>query len=266
MNPAGDSADSAAVSGLDIMNRRTPFGRVNVVKPNRADLTGLDTMFQNAVTFIAAPKAMKSKLEAPGTLNLRGVEEALRRELGKNVIPELRRIHRIVTERKEAMKQERAALAKPKIDATDAAAISLRWESRDFLRGLDAGERMKVLMDNPDPTMLAAALEGPPALSGLTAETRAHVEGAYVQANHSQALKAIEDREEAVAVVGAAAEMALMEVRSHVGIKETLRRYEVSRRRCRTASPAMSPPPLRSFFKPLPCPCLRRRGRPATPP
>ena len=95
-------------------------GRFKAAWKNRADR--LDTMLENAVTFIAAPKAMKSKLEAPGTLNSRGVEEALRRELGKNVIPELRRTRRIVAERKEAVKQERAALAKPKIDSTDWAA------------------------------------------------------------------------------------------------------------------------------------------------
>jgi hypothetical protein len=65
----------------------------------------------------------------------------------------------------------------------------------------------------------SAALELPAALSGLTAETRAHVEEAYVQANHARTLNAMDDREEALAVVGAAAEIAVMEVRSHVGIE-----------------------------------------------
>jgi hypothetical protein len=74
----------------------------------RSDLAGLDTMLEDALSFIAAPKAMKSKLEAPGALNSRGVEEALRRELGKNVIPELCRTRRIVAERKDALKHERA--------------------------------------------------------------------------------------------------------------------------------------------------------------
>jgi hypothetical protein len=67
--------------------------------------------------------------------------------------------------------------------------------------------------------MLAAALEAPSALSGLTAETRAHVEEVYVQANHEPTLKVMDDREEALAVVGAAAEIAVMEVRSNVGLE-----------------------------------------------
>jgi len=57
------------------------------------------------------------------------------------------------------------------------------------------------------------------ALSGLTAEARAHVEEAHVQANHAQTLKAMDDREEALAVIGAAAEIAVMEIRSNVGLE-----------------------------------------------
>jgi hypothetical protein len=117
------------------------------------------------------------------------------------------------------MKHERATLAKPKIDATDLAAAMLRQELRTYLRGLDLSERMTALTDKPDPAMLAAALEAPAALSGLTAETRAHVEEAYVQANHARTLNAMDDREEALAVVGAAAQIAVMEVRSHGGIE-----------------------------------------------
>jgi hypothetical protein len=185
----------------------------------RTDLAGLDTMLEDALSFIAAPKLKKAALEKPGTLNGRGVAEALRRDLGKHVVPELRRILRVVGERREAMKHERATLAKPKIDATDLAAAMLRQEMRTYLRGLDLSERMTALTDKPDPAMLAAALEAPAALSGLNAETRAHVAQTYVQATHAQTLKAMDDREEALDVVGAAAEIASMEIRSSVGLE-----------------------------------------------
>jgi hypothetical protein len=185
----------------------------------RSDFAGLDTMLETVLSFIAAPKVKKVALEKPGTLDAHGVAQALRRDLGKDVVPELRRIRRVVSERKEAMKNERAALGKPKIDATDVAAAMLRQETRTYLRGLTLGERMNVLSNNPDPAMLAAAFEAPAALSGLTAETRVHVEEAYVQANHAPTLKAMDDREEALAVVGAAAEVAVMEVRSNVGLE-----------------------------------------------
>lgn len=185
----------------------------------RTDLAELNTMFETALSFIAAPKAKKAAIEKAGTLNARGVAEALRRDLGKDVVPELRRIRRVVNERKEATKHERAALAKLTIDTTDVAAAILRQDMRSYLRGLSLGERMNVLSNNPDPAMLAAALEAPAPLSGLTAETRERVEEAYVQANHAKTLKAMEDREEALAVVGAAAEIAAMEIRSHVGLE-----------------------------------------------
>jgi hypothetical protein len=41
----------------------------------RADCAGLDTMFETALSFIAAPKLKKSALEKPGTLNARGVAD-----------------------------------------------------------------------------------------------------------------------------------------------------------------------------------------------
>src|SRR5262245_36773674 len=126
---------------------------------------------------------MKAEIEAPRTLNAHGVSEALRNKLSKTVVPELARIHRVVAERKAALVVERGALATPKIDASDAVANSLRWEARTYLRGLDPSARMLLLMQNPpDPIFLAAALQGPPELSGLTAQMRADVEQAYVKA------------------------------------------------------------------------------------
>lgn len=185
----------------------------------RADFAGLDTMLDNALSFIPVPKAKKNAIEKPGTLNARGVAEALRRDLGKVVVPELRRIRRVVNERKEAMKHERAALTKPNIDTTDVAAALRRQEMRTYLRGLSLAERMGTLLNNPDLDMLAAALEAPAALSGLTAETRAHVQEAYMVANHERTLKAMEDREEALTVVDVAAQFAITEVRANVGLE-----------------------------------------------
>jgi hypothetical protein len=53
----------------------------------------------------------------------------------------------------------------------------------------------------------------------LTAETREHVVQAFLQVNHSKALKALDEREEAVSVVGVAADMAVAEIRSNVGLE-----------------------------------------------
>ena len=78
---------------------------------------------------------------------------------------------------------------------------------------------MDVLSNNPDPAMLTAALEGPAALSGLTAQMRAQIEEAYLEANHSATLKAMDDREKAPAEVRAAAEIAVGEIRLNVGLE-----------------------------------------------
>ena len=76
---------------------------------SRLDLAGLHPMLETALTFIAAPQAMKAEIEAPRTLNAHGVAEALRNKLSKSVVPELARIHRAVTERKAALVAERGA-------------------------------------------------------------------------------------------------------------------------------------------------------------
>jgi len=107
-------------------------------------------MFENTLSIIAAPKGTKAALEKGGTLNAVGIAQAMRRELGKNVVPALRRYRQTVNERSAAMERERAAMAKPKIDATGVRAAMLRQETRSYLRSLNDGERLKVLTDKPD--------------------------------------------------------------------------------------------------------------------
>jgi hypothetical protein len=53
---------------------------------------------------------------------------------------------------------------------------------------------------------------------GLNPEVRAHVEQAYLQANHGSALRGMRATRRALAVVRAAAEIATKEVQSHVGV------------------------------------------------
>ena len=62
----------------------------------------------------------------------------------------------------------------------------------------------------------ATTPEAPNALPGLTAETRVQVEEAYIRANRSAALKALDDLEEALSLLDAAARIAITEIRSHV--------------------------------------------------
>jgi hypothetical protein len=61
---------------------------------------GVSTMV--IVVLIAAPQAREAALEKTETLNARSVAEALRGDLGKAVVPELRRIRETVNERSAA--------------------------------------------------------------------------------------------------------------------------------------------------------------------
>lgn len=74
---------------------------------------------------------------------------------------------------------------------------------------------MKALIDDRDQRIVTAALEAPDVLSGLTAETRVQVEEAYMRANRSTALKALDDLEEALSLLDAAARIAITEVQSN---------------------------------------------------
>jgi len=182
------------------------------------DLVGLVDMIDNALTAIDAPKAMKDRVAQIKTLNALGIAQALRGELSRNVVPELRRIRRVAQERRDVVKSQREALAQVKVDATDVVGALQRQEMRTYLRTLDDGERMKLLTDGDDHRMAQAALEVPAAMSGLNGEMRAQVEEAYVRAKHSAALKALDEMGEALSLLDAAARIAIMEIRTHVGM------------------------------------------------
>jgi hypothetical protein len=185
---------------------------------SNSDLTGVLDMIETALAAIGVPKAMKERVAQNKTLNELGLAQALRGELSKAVIPELRRIRKVAQERRAPIESQRAAMAQVKVDPTDVAGASQRQEMRTYLRGLDGGERMKLLLEDSDPRWTQAALEVPAALSGLNTETRAHVQEAYVRANHAAALKALDDMGEALSLLEAAARIAIMEIRTYVGM------------------------------------------------
>lgn len=107
-------------------------------------------------------------------------------------------------------------MAQVKVDPADLVGAVQRQEMRTYLRGLSDGERLKVLMENPDLRLVQAALEMPAALSGLRSDTRAHVVEAYMQAKHAKALKALDELEQVLELLGAAVEIVINEIRTNV--------------------------------------------------
>ena len=65
------------------------------------------------------------------------------------------------------------------------------------------------------------ALEAPNALTGLSRETQVHVEEACLKANHSAALTALADQEEALDLLDAATKITTREIYSNVNMTET---------------------------------------------
>lgn len=187
---------------------------------SNSDLRGVVDMVETALAATGAPKAAQERVAQNRTLNALGIAQALRGELTRNVVPELRRIRRVAQERRAAVESQRAAMAQVRVDAADVVGARHREEMRAHLRGLDDGARMKVLIEDPDPRWTQAALELPAVLSGLNADTRAHVEEAYMRAAHSATLKALDELGEALSLLEAAARIAIMEVRTHLGMGE----------------------------------------------
>lgn len=183
-----------------------------------ADYIGIVDMIEDALVAIGAPKEMKARVAQAGTLNELGLAQALRGELSRNIVPELRRIRKLAQERRAAVEAQRAALAQVKVDPADLVGALQRQEIRSYLRGLSDGERMRLLIENPDPRVSQAALEMPAAFSGLNEEARAQVVEAYMRANHSAALKALDEMGEALSLLDAAARIAIMEIRTQVGM------------------------------------------------
>lgn len=181
-------------------------------------LSGFEQLLKTVAVFIQAPQNVRAEIEGPGTLSVSGVNQELRARLSKIVVPELRRIQRLVQDRTADMKRERLALARPQVDPADTASALLRQEVRAFLRGLNDNERLVVLTGTADSVMQEAVLGAPAILSGLTPDGRAQVEKCYMQAQHGAALAVLEQREEALTLLRTAVGVAVGQVQHHAGL------------------------------------------------
>lgn len=83
------------------------------------------------------------------TLNALGIAQAPRGGPSKNVMPELRRTRRVAQERRDAVMNQRVALAQVKVDPTHLVGALQRQQMRSYLRTLDDGERMNLRSTAP---------------------------------------------------------------------------------------------------------------------
>jgi len=181
-------------------------------------LASLNGAFENAMTFIGAASAKRRALEAEGKLSVKGVSEAVREFADSEMTGELRRIRGRIGEVQAAIAERRAKPAMPKIDKTDAAAAVLRSEARAFLRAAGvAGHAKALLGDTADPLMLAAVMEAPEALSGVTGQMREQAITRHLEAHHAADLREIAAAEAGLAVLRAAVTAAEADIRESTG-------------------------------------------------
>jgi len=177
-------------------------------------LAPLDRDFENAASFVGAATAKRREFEAEGRLSPKGVAEAVQEFVGGGMNGELKRIRKCIGETEAAIAERRKALARPKIDKTDAAAAALRVQVRDFLRGAGTDGQAKALLGaNPDPLFIEAVLEAPEALSGVPTQMREQAIARHVEVHHAADLRDIEAAEEGLAVLRAVVTAAENDVR-----------------------------------------------------
>lgn len=76
---------------------------------NHPELASLNTLLETTLSFLDAPKAKKEAIGKTGRLNSSELARALQRELGKEVVPALRRICQVVDEGTTAIERKRDA-------------------------------------------------------------------------------------------------------------------------------------------------------------
>jgi hypothetical protein len=150
--------------------------------------------------------ARRAELETSGKLTPAGVGAAMRDETSK-ALKDLVKAHAPIKSIADQAKARRDGLKVRAIDRTDVAGAIERMEIRQFMRGLDIGERRTVAMTTKDPRLLEAMLSAPPELSGFKEsqpQLLADIEQRYFNLVHGTDLAAI-DATEAVTAEGDAA-------------------------------------------------------------
>lgn len=162
----------------------------------------------------------------PGTLNAKGMTEAIRDFAATKVVPDLRRLEFRLEKAEKALAERRLRLGVPAPDKTDAAGATLRAEVRAHLRGLEPAERTALLMVNPSALVVSAVFEAPGFLSGVPDDVRARAEEAIIEGSAPEELARIEEEREAMGVVGMAMEIAIRTIKEETGFQGDTRAFD----------------------------------------
>lgn len=179
--------------------------------PDRADLAPIGALHGRGLAVAADIAKRRDELAVSRDLTAVGKARALRDWARGTARVELIRLAAAIDAQRELLAAERERLHTPVIDRGDLVTQLARQELRAFLLSLPIGERLEVLLR--DPEMAEAALTGHPQLTGLDAEARGRVSEAHAQRQHAARLAEIEDAEAALDLAGVVQGAAAAELR-----------------------------------------------------
>lgn len=166
--------------------------------------------------------AHRAKLEAPGTLNSKGVREGIREFATKNIASSYYRERRRIEQDKQKLAERQKALTIPSIDKTDVAAAMLRQEIRNYLRAIEPAKLTALLATSGDPVLMSAIIEAPSYLTNVSDEQRGFLERSYIAANHPDELAAIEGDAAALEILTMAVEASGREICESIGFSGSI--------------------------------------------
>jgi hypothetical protein len=175
--------------------------------------------FVAALSALDQIRAKRSAMQADKNLSDVGRAEQLR-EFAPTMAPAIAKARGAVSAVKDQIAQQRANLVPRVKNKSDIAAAILRSDTRNFLRDKTQAEIIRFA--ESDPAVMEAVFEGMPALSGLTPESRGHLQSSYLERNAAPQLAAIAAQGEAVELLETAIAAAGTELADVAGIRPEL--------------------------------------------
>jgi hypothetical protein len=134
-----------------------------------------------------------------------------------DLVPALHRARMAAKKAKAEVDARRAKLKLEEPDKSDLVGASNRRELREYVRSLSAADQAKFFVECKDSILVAAILEAPPALSGVSRERYDQFRQRALDARHGPEMAEIADLDAGIAAMEAVTEAARDEVRTEIG-------------------------------------------------
>jgi hypothetical protein len=180
---------------------------------NNDRYTRYHAVLDNVDGYIDALKSHRALAEKSGHLTKDGITASVRDFAAKSIVPKLRRELDDLDQSAAKLSSFRKQLAVVKVDKSDAQAAAIRAQIRDRLAALPDAKRASVLLGNPDEITVAAVLEAPNYLSGVSQEVLGKMMEFRAQKTKPDVLAKIQEEEEVLAIANAAIRIGLAELR-----------------------------------------------------